>query len=170
MEIRQETQRDYEAVYKVVAEAFASAEQSDGTEQDLVTALRNSQAFVPQCSLVAVEDERIIGHILFTRVQVGDETALALAPLSVLPSHQGKGVGLALMKAGHDAARSLGYGYSIVLGHPGYYPRAGYVPASLYGIRPSFDVPGEAYMALRLREGAGPLNGVVRYDKAFGLG
>ncbi len=85
---------------------------------------------------------------------MGVETALALAPLSVLPSHQRRGIGLALMETGHDAARRLGYGYSIVLGHPRYYPKAGYVPAGLYGIRPPFDVPGEAFMALRLSSGA----------------
>ena len=169
MEIRQETPGDYKAVYQLVRDAFASAEQSDGHEQDLVEALRNSESFVPELSLVAVEDGRIVGHILFTRVRVGAETVLALAPLSVLPSRQRRGVGLALMEAGHDAARRLGYGYSIVLGHPRYYPKAGYVPAAVYGIRPPFDVPGEAFMALRLNDDAPRLDGVVRYDRAFGL-
>ena len=169
MDIRQETPADYEAVYQLVREAFASAELSDGREQDLVAALRNSPAFIPELSLVAVEGRSIIGHILFTEVRVGTETALALAPLSVLPSRQRRGIGLALMEAGHDAARRLGYGYSTVLGHPGYYPKAGYVPAGVYGIRPPFDVPGEAFMALRLDSGAPRLDGTVLYDRAFGI-
>ena len=120
MDIRQETPADYEAVYQLVREAFAPAELSDGREQDLVAALRNSPAFIPELSLVAVEGRSIIGHILFTEVRVGTETALALAPLSVLPSRQRRGIGLALMESGHDAARRLGYGYSTGLGHPGY--------------------------------------------------
>ena len=109
MEIRQERREDWEAVYRLVREAFASAEQSDGNEQDLVTALRESAAFVPELSLVAVDGERIVGHILFTRVTVGGTQALALAPLSVLPEEQGKGIGLALIREGHRIAGRLGY-------------------------------------------------------------
>ena len=87
MEIRQENQSDYETVYKIIKEAFATAEQSDGNEQDLVVALRNSRAFIPELSLVAVEDKNVIGHILFTKAKVGKNTVLALAPLSVHPVH-----------------------------------------------------------------------------------
>lgn len=61
MEIRQEQPADYDAVYQVVKEAFAHAEHSDGNEQDLVSALRKSEAFIPELSLVAVEDNRIVG-------------------------------------------------------------------------------------------------------------
>lgn len=135
MEIRQETPQDYDAVYEVVKRAFLSAQHSDGTEQDLVAALRKSESFVPALSLVATQNGRVVGHILFTRVCVGAQAALALAPLSVLPSCQRQGIGTALMEEGHRIAAALGYGYSIVLGHPGYYPRAGYVPASTYGIQ-----------------------------------
>lgn len=67
MEIRQETPQDYGAVYEVVKRAFSSARHSDGTEQDLVTALRRSESFIPELSLVAVQDGRVVGHILFTR-------------------------------------------------------------------------------------------------------
>lgn len=169
MEIRQERREDWEAVYRLVQAAFASAEQSDGNEQDLVTALRESAAFVPELSLVAVDGERIVGHILFTRVTVGGTQVLALAPLSVLPEEQGKGIGLALIREGHRIAGRLGYGWSIVLGHPGYYPRAGYQPASRYGIRPPFDVPDENFMAAKLSGQAPGVEGVVRYDPAFGI-
>ena len=96
MNIRQELPADYDAVYRVVQEAFAGAGHSDGTEQDLVAALRQSGAFVPELSLVAEEDGQILGHILFTRTQVGSRTVPALAPLSVLPAHQRQGTGLAL--------------------------------------------------------------------------
>lgn len=169
LKIRRETLDDYNAVYQVVREAFATAEHSDGTEQDLVTALRKSDAFVPELSLVAVEDGKIVGHILFTKVRVGQQEALALAPLSVLPDYQRRGIGLALIREGHEIARRLGYDYSIVLGHPKYYPKAGYVPASAYGIRAPFDVPDANYMAIKLNRAAPAIEGIVRYDRAFGI-
>ena len=169
MEIRQERQENREEVYRLVQAAFASAEQSDGNEQDLVSALRKSQAFIPELSLVAVDGEKIMGHILFTKVAVGGDQALALAPLSVLPAEQGKGIGLALIREGHRIARQLGHGYSIVLGHAGYYPKAGYQPASRYGIRAPFDVPDENFMAVKLSDQAPKIEGVVQYDAAFGI-
>ena len=98
MKIRRETPEDYEAVYTVVQRAFASAEHADGTEQDLVTALRNGAGYIPELALVAEEDGEIVGHILFTKALVGGQTVLALAPLSVLPAHQRKGVGSALVR------------------------------------------------------------------------
>lgn len=170
MEIRQERREDWDAVYCLVRKAFASAEQSDGNEQDLVSALRESQSFIPELSLVAVDGEQIVGHILFTRVTVGGAQALALAPLSVLPEKQGKGIGLALIREGHRIAGQLGYGYSIVLGHAGYYPKAGYQPASRYGIRAPFHVPDGNFMAVKLSDQAPKVEGVVQYDAAFGIG
>lgn len=169
MEIRQETYDDYGAVYQIVKDAFAVAEQSDGHEQDLVIALRNSRAFVPELSLVAVENGKVIGHILFTKVQIGKYIELALAPLAVHPFYQRKGIGLALIKKGHSVAKKLGYSYCVVLGHSKYYPKAGYVPASLYGIKAPFDVPNENFMAVKLKEGVKFINATVKYDEAFGI-
>lgn len=92
MIIRQETPNDYAKVYQLITTAFKNAEHSDGKEQDLVVALRQSHSFDPQLSLVAEIDRAIVGHILFTKVQVGGQTALALAPLSVLPEYQHQGI------------------------------------------------------------------------------
>ena len=169
MKIRQEHKSDYEFVYKVVKEAFASAEHSDGNEQDLVVSLRNSKSFIPELSLVAVDKEKIIGHILFTKANIGDNAVLALAPLSVLPAYQKNGIGLSLMKEGHRIAKQLGYQYSVVLGHPGYYPKAGYVPASVYGIKAPFDIANENFMALKLDTEASDIDGVIQYDPDFGI-
>lgn len=169
MHIRQERPGDYEAVYQVVKEAFAGAEQADGDEQDLVVRLRSSKSFVPELSLVAEEDGKIVGHILFTRATVGGAEVLALAPLSVLPSYQNRGIGQALIREGHRVAKQLGYGYSVVLGHKAYYPKAGYVPASQYGIQAPFEVEDEYFMAVRLDETAENLDGVMAYDGAFGI-
>lgn len=169
MEIRQETQNDYNAVYKVITKAFKTAKQSDGNEQDLVNILRKSNSFIPELSLVAVENKKVIGHILFTKVYIGEFTELALAPLSVLPEYQRRGIGLSLIKKGHSIAASLGYNYSIVLGHSKYYPKAGYIPASVYGIKAPFDVPDKNFMAIKLNDKAAKINGIVKYDKAFGI-
>lgn len=169
MNIRQEQPADYETVYQVVKTAFAYAEHSDGNEQDLVVELRKSQTFIPELSLVAVEDSKIVGHILFTKAHVNGSEVLALAPLSVLPEYQNRGIGLSLIRRGHMAARRLGYRYSVVLGHPGYYPKAGYAPASRYGIRAPFEVEDESFMAVCLEGNEEKLNGAIEYDKAFGI-
>ena len=68
LEIRQESKNDYDEVYTVVKEAFETAEHSDGNEHDLVDALRKSNSFIPELSLVAIEDSKIVGHILFTKI------------------------------------------------------------------------------------------------------
>ena len=167
MEIRQERADDHHTVFQVVKEAFSHAEHSDGNEQELVTKLRAAPAFIPELSLVAVEDGKIVGHILFTKITIGEAVELALAPLSVLPSCQRRGIGLALIREGHRIAKQLGYDYSVVLGSPAYYPRAGYLPASLYGIEAPFEVRDEYFMAFKLQDDAPSVKGVVRYDPAF---
>lgn len=128
MLIRQEEPKDYEIVYHVIKDAFNSAERSDGNEPDLVNALRQGEAFIPELSLVAELDGKIVGHILFTRAAVGNNTVLVLAPLSVIPAYQRKGVGISLIREGHKIANESGYEYSIVLGSQYYYSKAGYLP------------------------------------------
>ncbi len=167
--IRTEKPCDYPKVYDVVTKAFQTAEHSNGKEQDLVNALRESPSFIPELSLVAEQDGSIVGHILFTKAYIGKEKVLALAPLSVLPACQNQGIGQALIKRGHEIAKSLGYPFSIVLGHAQYYPKAGYVPASKYGIKPPFEAADENFMAICLNEPSQKLNGIIKYDKAFSL-
>lgn len=169
MLIRKEESRDYESIYSVVKAAFASAEHADGNEHHLVNALRKGEAFIPELSLVAETDGKIVGHIMFTKAKVGDDVVLALAPLSVLPAYQRRGIGMSLIKEGHSIAAQLGYEYSVVLGSEKYYPRAGYVPAASFGIRPPFDVPEENFMACKIKEGAPDLCGVMKYAKEFGI-
>ena len=105
----------------------------------------------------------------FTKAVVQGVEVLALAPLSVLPDYQNRGIGLSLMKEGHSIAHKLGYEYSVVLGHSKYYPKAGYIPASECGIKAPFEVDDESFMALNLNGSQNKLNGVIEYDKAFGI-
>lgn len=169
MLIRREQPADYASVYHVVKNAFATAEHSDGNEQDLVNALRKSAAFIPELSLIAEENNKIIGHIMFTKLQIGNDIILALAPLSVVPEKQKQGVGAALIAEGHKKAKDLGYNYSVVLGSEKYYPKFGYLPAENFNIQPPFDVPKENFIALKLRDNAPKIAGIVKYAEEFGV-
>lgn len=168
MIIRPEQPEDYKAVFQLNSLAF----QQDG-EARLVEALRlNSEVFVPELSLVALIDDKIVGHILFTKIKIIDgaqQTAcLALAPVAVSPDFQKQGIGSQLIKHGLLKAKALGYTAVIVLGHEHYYPKFGFLPASKYGIKCPFEVPDEVFMALELVEGGlKGVHGTVKYPKEF---
>ena len=169
IEIRQENQKDYEEVYMIVKTAFETAEHSDGNEQDLVVDLRNSDSFIPELSLVAVKEDKIVGYILFTKIKIENHEEIALAPLAVLPEYQKQGIGSMLIEQGHKIAKQLGYHYSIVLGSENYYPKFGYIPATQYGIQAPFDVANENFMAMKLNDTDIEITGVVQYAKEFGI-
>lgn len=165
--IRKENKNDYNEVYNVIKKAFETAEHSDENEQDLVVRLRNSKAFIPELSLVAVEENKIVGYILFTKIKIKDNIELALAPLAVLPEYQRKGIGKKLIETGHNIAKNLGYHYSIVLGSENYYSKMGYIPAIQYGIKAPFQVPDENFMAIKLNDTNIEIKGTVEYAKEF---
>ena len=169
MIIRQETVKDHKIVYQLIADAFRTAEHVDGNEQDLVVALRKSDSFIAELSLVAEINGEIAGHILFTKAWVGGDEILALAPLSVKPKYQRQGVGIALIKEGHRIAKELGYQYSLVLGSELYYPKTGYRPASQFGVERPAGIPDKNFMIAKLQETAQPICGAVVYAKEFGL-
>ncbi|UTR05976.1 N-acetyltransferase [Alkalihalobacillus sp. LMS6] len=171
--IRQEIKSDYPITETVIEEAFKNEEQSNHQEHLLVGKIRKSDAFIPQLSLVAVhEDEEIVGHILLSHITiVNGESAvdsLALAPVSVTPSYQNKGIGSQLIHTALQQAKDLGYESVIVLGHDAYYPKFGFKRASTFNIKAPFDVPDEAFMALELTPHAlDQVTGVVQYSKPF---
>lgn len=166
--IREEMSQDIHKIKTVNDLAFGQT-----NEGDLIEELRNSEAFVPSLSIVAeTEHQDIIGHILFSRIQIetetGDVTSLALAPMAVSPSSQNKGIGAALVKDGLQRAKALGFQSVVVLGHPEYYPKFGFTPAHEKQIRAPFEVPPEAFMVLELEKGAlEHIEGTVRYSKPF---
>ena len=169
VKIRQETEKDYEEVYKLVKITFETAEHSDGNEQDLVVALRNSSNFIPELSLVAIQDNKIVGYILFTKIKIGEYEELALAPLAILPEYQKQGIGKKLIEKGHQLAEKLGFHFSVVLGSEHYYPKSGYIPAIQYGIKAPFEVPNENFMAIKLNDFDKEITGTVEYAKEFGI-
>jgi putative acetyltransferase len=128
---------------------------------------------VPVISLIAEIDRVVVGHVLLSPVTLDDRDdprGLGLAPLAVMPSHQRRGVGEALVRAALDRARELGYAYVVVLGEPRYYARFGFVPASRFGFRCVYPAPDEAFMALELHSGAlNGAKGLVRYQPALAV-
>ncbi|MDL2311129.1 N-acetyltransferase, partial [Peptostreptococcaceae bacterium OttesenSCG-928-C18] len=165
MKIRQELEKDYKIVESIIQNAFLTAEHSDGTEQDLVLNLRKSDAFVPELSIVAEVEDKIVGHILFTEAKVGEDTVLVLAPLAVLPEYQCLGIGSKLILKGHSIATKKGYNYSVVLGSEKYYPKFGYITAELLGIETPKGIPAVNFMAIKLNPNAKKLSGKIKYSK-----
>ncbi|MFI7235413.1 GNAT family N-acetyltransferase [Streptomyces cyaneofuscatus] len=163
---RPETAADREAVHAVNSAAFPTRD-----EADLVDALRaDADAWLPHLSYVAeAPDGSVAAYALLTRCRVGDAPALALAPVATSPAHQRQGAGQAVVRAALDAARMHGEALVVVLGHPDYYPRFGFGPASRHGIRPGFEVPDEAMMALVLDDSVPVPVGMIRYPAAFGV-
>jgi putative acetyltransferase len=163
--IRPETPDDRAAIRHVNQAAFGTTE-----EADLVDALRVDASVL--LSVVAEVDEQIVGHVLFSRMSVetsgGAVSAVALAPVAVLPSSQRQGLGARLIRFGLDRLREMGERIVIVVGHPTYYPRFGFSSERARSLEHPF--PADAFMALELAPGA--LDGVrgrVRYPPPFGL-
>ena len=166
--IREEAPADFSAIHDLNKAAF-----DEELEANLVDLLRPSEAFVPGLSLVATVDDKIVGHILFTKLKIKGPKgnvfeSLALAPMAVSPELQNQGIGGQLVQYGLDKAKALGYTSAIVLGHEHYYPRFGFVPANRWNILPPFEVPENVFLAIELVEGGlKGVSGTVEYPKEF---
>jgi putative acetyltransferase len=161
--IRSEQPVDIPAIRAVNLHAFPTQ-----TEADLVDALRVRGVFT--LSLVAENEEGVVGHILFTPVTIGESgfQAIGLAPMAVLPEFQNQEIGSQLVRTGLKQLSQDGYLAVIVLGHAEYYPRFGFVPAGRYGIHFTVEVPDEVFMACELQTGAlEGISGVVSFQPEF---
>ncbi len=163
--IRAETAADYAAIHEVNVLAFGR-----DNEARLVEVIRASAEFIPELSLVAVDGESVVGHILFSRVAIrareGVLPALALAPVAVRPQLQNRGVGSELVRRGLDACRRLKHRIVVVVGHPNYYPRFGFTSARAFGLEAPY--PDPVFMAHELVPGAlRGVRGTVEYSAAF---
>ncbi|NUS71870.1 MAG: N-acetyltransferase [Corynebacteriales bacterium] len=161
---RPETPADIPAIRQVNLSAFPTA-----LEADLVDALRTDPAWIPEFSIVAQDEGVVTGYALLTRCHVDDAPALALAPCAVLTQSQGRGAGGAAIRAALAAAQSAGENLVLVLGHPEYYPRFGFRPASTFSIRAPFDVPDAAMMALAFDNDKPVPSGTIRYAAPFNV-
>jgi len=165
LSIRREQPSDSKKIAKIYAKGFDT-----DAETILVNSLRTSG--IPYISLVYEEGSDVIGHALFTTVDlVGDDSnvrIMGLAPICVLPRDQCCGIGSSLVYAGLDECRSEGYDAVVALGYTGFYGKFGFVPSVEFGITTEFDVPAEVFMAQELKPGA--LNGkqgYIKFQQAF---
>jgi putative acetyltransferase len=165
MRIRPETDGDRAAIRAVNEAAFESS-----AEADIVDALRAKG--VELVSLVADRGGVVVGHILFSPVSLAghDEPKLmGLGPMAVLPQHQREGIGSALVREGLIRCKELGAHAVVVVGHPQYYPRFGFAPASRYRLRCQYEVPDDVFMIAELARGAlRDVSGLILYNEAFG--
>lgn len=168
--IRPEAPADTVAIRQINELAFARRE-----EADIVDTLREAGAVT--LSMVATpsdQPEEPIGHVLYSPLVItGDgveHSALCLGPLAVLPEHQQRGAGTCLVEASLESLRASGYPAVILLGHPLYYPRFGFVPAEKWGLKVTFEYPEGAFMALELQPGAlAGVSGTIRFRPEFGV-
>lgn len=164
MLIRNEDPMDYAAVHRVNKSAFETP-----AEANLVNVLRKDAH--PIVSLVAEENREIVGYIMFSPVSLSDHAGfkiMGLGPMAVVPEQQGKGIGSALVKAGLERCKELGFGAAVVLGHSGYYPRFGFAPSIRFGIGCEYEVPQDAFMVLELQTGyLQGAKGIIKYNAAF---
>ncbi|MEU9146507.1 bifunctional class I SAM-dependent methyltransferase/N-acetyltransferase [Streptomyces sp. NPDC048349] len=162
---RPETPADAAAVRAVNLAAFDTP-----LEADLVDALRADASWLPGLSYVAeAPDGSVAAHALLTVCEVDGVRALALAPVAADPAFQRSGAGSSVVRAVLAAAKERGERLVLVLGHPEYYARFGFVPASHFGIRAPFEVPDEALMALVLDDSVPVPAGTIRYPGPFGV-
>jgi predicted N-acetyltransferase YhbS len=176
--IRIERQADYEAVEQLTFAAFETMELPGRThtnEHFLAHLLRSAPDFVPELDFVVEQNGEIIGNIMYSKCAVirpdGTETeALVFGPVSVKPELHRQGVGAMLIEHSLRRARKLGYKAVLITGHPDYYRRFGFVPASAYGISTLDSKSFDAFMALELDEGyLGMDGGRWRCCKAFDI-
>jgi putative acetyltransferase len=165
--IRPERPSDYEVIKDVNNKAFGQVK-----EGNLIEKLRLEPAYIRDLSLVALVRGKVVGHILFFPVNIVKEEnstpTLSLAPMSVLPDYQRKGIGSSLISQGLEIARQSGFISVVAVGHPGLYPRFGFRQAAQWGISSPWELPDGVFMALELKERAlEGVSGKVEFSSVF---
>jgi predicted N-acetyltransferase YhbS len=171
--IRLEEEKDFRYVEFLTREAFWDLYKPGCCEHLIVHKMRKEPAYVKELSYIAEEEYIIVGNIIYSKAKVvNDQTkefeVLCMGPISVLPSHQRKGIGSLLMTRSIEKAKELGFKAVIIFGNPDYYKRFGFINAKNYNIKTSTGENFDAFMVLELTNGA--LNGISgRFyeDKVF---
>jgi len=158
VQIREAFDTDTPAILDVVLSAFGNEQGQEIV--DLITGLLKDRSAQPVISLVATSNDRVIGHVLFTSTRVKQSlqifSSAILAPLSVHSNYQNQGIGGQLIQGGLNRLKAMGVGLVFVLGHPGYYPKYGFVPAGTRGFEAPYPIPPEhadAWMVQELQPG-----------------
>jgi putative acetyltransferase len=161
IETRREQASDIPAIRDLNKRAFAQDQ-----EANIIDALRANGA--ARLSLVATLEDRVIGHIMYSPLEVGPMTGAGLGPMAVLPEHQHQGVGSKLIESGNQQLREAGCPFIVVVGHADYYPRFGFRPARPLGITCEWDVPDDVFLLLMLDPGKMQgVSGMAKYRREF---
>lgn len=170
MIIRPETKADRQAIFNINLQAFNSK-----IEPELVDRLRDSDWFVPDLALAAEQEGVLVGYALFTRIPSRRENGdmaivISLGPVAVLPELQNQGVGSKLIREGLKKCTELGYSAVVLVGHPEYYPRFGFVPARSQGFSLPLVAPDDAFMVVELIPNElAKVRGTIEYPPEWGL-
>lgn len=163
MIIRRETPEDHRTVHAVHVEAFGR-----DLESELLQRLRGHESWIPELSLVAVDGDRVVGHVVCTKATVdGRHPVLGLGPIAVEPAHQGARVGTLLVHTAVAAADALGYPMIVLLGDPGFYRRFGFVLADGLDVRPKVEEWRPAFQARVLSSYTPEVRGPFAYAAPF---
>lgn len=166
--VRRETSADVAAARAVHVAAFAKHGVSDEpVEARLLDALRDCDGWLAELTIVAEVDGAAVGHVVTTRGFVDDVPALGLGPIGVLPSHQGHGVGHALMHATIGAADALGEPLIALLGSPAYYARFGFIPSTTIDVEAPEPSWGNHFQVRTLTAYRSDIRGRFRYATPF---
>lgn len=165
--LRGERDADYDAIFEINKMAFDRED-----EAKLVNALRKTRNYVRGFSIVAILDEKVVGHAIFTHAAIMNQgrkfNCLALGPMAVLPELQRQGIGKKLVEEGILRAKENNFKAIIVLGHSEYYPKFGFVKASSKKIKTRFTALDENFMVLELNPNAlKGISGIAEYAKEF---
>ena len=155
--IRDARPGDLEAIVEVTGDAFGPT---------AAKAIRIVREVVPEVSLVWEDEGEIRGHTMLSRMRMGDRRPLQLSPVSVAPRHQRKGIGSALVRAALERADAMGEPFVVLLGHPSYYPRFGFEPATPHGVLAPGEL-GDAWMLARLSAWTSEHRGRVEFPPEF---
>jgi len=156
--IRQENENDYQAVENLTREAFWDLYHPGCSEHLIIHNIRKGSSFIPELDFVALQDDKIVGSIIYSKSTVVDKDdhaheVITFGPLSVSPSFQKQGIGSALIAHTKKLAQAMGYNGIIIFGNPAYYHRFGFENAANFGISTAEGANLEAFMALELSKG-----------------
>ena len=161
IKIRKELPADITVIRELNKRAFEQDQ-----EANIVDALRSNGA--AQLSLVATLNDRVVGHIMYSPLALGQLAGTGLGPMAVLPEYQRQGIGGKLVEAGNRQLKEDGCPFIVVVGHAEYYPRFGFKPARAQDITCEWEVPDDVFMLLVLDpEQMQGVSGLAKYRHEF---
>lgn len=156
MIIRREEKKDYDEVYDLIKTAFETAKVSNGDEQDYADGLRKTEGYIPELSLVAELDDKLVGQVMFTKTYIVDGEdkypILLLGPISVLIDYRNKGIGGQLIEIGFRIGRAKGYEGVCLVGDPDYYGRYGFKGIEAFKVENDSEIPDQFVQLYELNE------------------